>query len=286
MSHAVVVGVDGSEASWAAAEWAAREAERSGRPLCMLHVGAQEEFAPTEPDEAVEPLPQAVLAVRDHIAGVLPGLELTCRHVPGNPAYALAAAGWRDSLPVVGSRGTGGFAGLLVGSTALRTAARAHCPVVLVRAGSEGQGAAGGDVLVGLDSARPCGELLSFAFAEAAARGATLRALESRTYQSGPYVTEGPVDQREIRDALAEAELTRLRDTLAPWREKHPEVRVEAEVTAWPAGRALVEASRGAALTVVGRRTSGLHAAAPWLGGVAHAVLHHAHGPVAVVPHD
>lgn len=286
MSHAVVVGVDGSEPSRAAAEWAAQEAYRSGRPLRMIHAGAAEPFAPTGPDDGGEPLPQPVLAVRDHIARVLPGLETTCRHLPGNPAYVLAAAGGRDGLLVVGSRGSGGFTGLLIGSSALRTATRAHCPVVLVRAGADGQGAASGDVVVGLDSALPCDEVLSFAFGQAAARGATLRALESRTLPAGPYVTEAPVGQCEIRESLAAAELVRLQDALAPWREKFPEVRVEAEVTAWPAGRALVEASRGASLTVVGRRTSGLHAAVPWLGAVAHAVVHHAHSPVAVVPHD
>ncbi|MER7674001.1 universal stress protein [Kitasatospora sp. NPDC096128] len=286
MSHAVVVGVDGSEPSGAAAAWAAQEARRSGRPLRLIHAGAAEAFAPGEPHDEAELLPRAVLAVRDRIARTLPDLEITCRHVSGNPAYVLAAAGARDGLLVVGSRGSGGFTGLLVGSIALRTAARAHCPVVLVRAGADGGEAASGEVVVGLDSARPCGELLAFAFGQAAARGAALRVLESRTVPVGPYVTEAPLDQREIRDSLAAAELTRLQDTLAPWREKFPEVRVEAEVTAWPAGRALVEASRGASLTVVGRRTSGLHAAAPWLGGVTHAVLHHAHGPVAVVPHD
>ncbi|HJD82823.1 universal stress protein [Kitasatospora aureofaciens] len=286
MSHAIVVGVDGSEPSKAAAEWAARQAYRSGRPLWMIHAGAAEEFTPTEADGGGEFLPQPVLAVRDHITRVLPGLEVTCRHVPGNPAYALVAAGGRDGQLVVGSRGSGGLTGLLVGSIALRTAARAHCPVVLVRAGADGPAADSGDVVVGLDSALPSGEVLAFAFEQAAARAATLRALESRTLPAGPYLTEASVGQPEIRDSLAAAELVRLQDTLAPWREKFPQVRVEAEVTAWPAGRALVEASRGASLTVVGRRTSGLHSAAPWLGGVAHTVLHHAHSPVAVVPHD
>ncbi|MFI6151324.1 universal stress protein [Kitasatospora sp. NPDC051170] len=283
MSHVVVVGVDGSEPSRAAAEWAAGEAHRSGRPLRMIHAGAAAPFDPTEPGDAVEQVPEPVLAVWDHLASALPGLEITCGHAPGNPAAVLAAAGGRDGLVVVGSRGSDGFAGLLVGSIALRTAARAHCPVVLVRAG-DGTGVEG-DVVVGLDSARSYGDVLSFAFEQAAERGAAVRVLESRTRPAGPYLTEAPVDQPEIREALAAAELTRLQDAIAPWCEKYPALRVEAEVTAWPAGRALVEASRGAALTVVGRRTSGLHAAAPWLGGVAHTVLHHAHSPVAVVPH-
>ncbi|MGW2254695.1 universal stress protein [Kitasatospora sp. NPDC001660] len=286
MSQAVVVGVDGSEASTAAAEWAAYQAYRSGRPLRMIHAGGVETCTPTGPGDGGERLPQSVLAAREHIARVLPGLEIACEHVPGSPAHALAAAGGRDGLLVLGSRGLGGFTELLVGSVALRAAAHARCPVVLVRAGADGRGTASGDVVVGLDSGLPSGEVLDFAFGQAAARAATLRVLESRAVPTGPYVTEAPVDQGEIRESLATAELTHLQDGLAPWREKFPEVRVDAEVTAWPAGRALVEASRGASLTVVGRRKPGLPAVAPWQGGVAHTVLHHAHSPVAVVPHD
>ncbi|WP_224279976.1 universal stress protein [Streptomyces sp. LS1784] len=285
MPDAVVVGVDGSEPSTAAAEWAAQEAYRSGRPLRLLHAGDAGSPAPGEADRGDEPLPPSVLATRDHIASVLPGLELTCEHVPGSPADALVAAGGRNGLLVLGSRGLGGFAGLLVGSVSLRVVGHANCPVVVVRAGADGQGG-GEDVVLGLDSDQACPDVIAFAFEQAAARGATLRVLESRKVPAGPYSAEGVVYQPEVREALEAGELMRLQEALAPWREKHPEVRVQAELAAWSAGRALVEASRSARLTVVGRRRPRLHPAAPWLGSVAHAVLHHAHSPVAVVPHD
>ncbi|MEV7187637.1 universal stress protein [Kitasatospora sp. NPDC093102] len=285
MPDAVVVGVDGSEPSTAAAEWAAQEAHRSGRPLRLLHAGEASAPAPGEGDRGDEPLPPEVLATRDHIASVLPGLEPTCEHVPGNPAYALVAAGGRNGLLVLGSRGLGGFAGLLVGSVSLRVVGHANCPVVVVRAGADGQGG-GEDVVLGLDSDQACPDVIAFAFEQAAARGATLRVLESQKVPAGPYSAEAVVYQPEVREALEAGELMRLQEALAPWREKHPEVRVQAELTPWSAGRALVEASRSACLTVVGRRRPRLHPAAPWLGSVAHAVLHHAHSPVAVVPHD
>ncbi|MBO1413143.1 universal stress protein [Streptomyces sp. FH025] len=282
MSHSVVVGVDGSAQSEAAAEWAAAQAHRGGRALRMVHVGGGVE----ESGSPVEPLPEAVRALRDRLGAVLPGLEISCEQVPGNPAHQLIAAGERDGLLVLGSRGLGGFTGLLVGSVGLRAAAHAACPVVLVRAGADGEGGAPGDVVVGVDGDGPCDEMLAFAFEQASGRGAALRVMNSRTLPTGPYVTEAPVDQREIRDSLTEAELVRLQDALRPWREKFPDVRVSAEVTAWPAARALVEASRTASLVVVGRRRPHNRAAAPWLGTVAHAVLHHAHSPVAVVPHS
>ncbi|MFJ9843441.1 universal stress protein [Kitasatospora sp. NPDC101155] len=285
MSHAVVVGVDGSAQSVAAAEWAAYQAYRSGRALRLIHVGAQPEFSVEAADPA-ELLPRPVLVLRDQIVEVLPGLTVSCEHVPGSPADALVVAGEREGLLVLGSRGIGGLAGLLLGSVALRAAAHARCPVVLVGTGTDGQGDVHGDVVVGVDSSRPCAELVAFAFERAAEGGAVLRALESREFPTGRYVTAAPVDPAEITSALAAAAQVRLQDTLAPWRKKFPEVRVEAEVTGWPAGKALVEASRSASLVVVGRRIPRGRPAVPGLGAVAHAVLHHSHGPVAVVPHD
>ncbi|MBP0450560.1 universal stress protein [Kitasatospora sp. RG8] len=285
MSHAVVVGVDGSAQSAAAAEWAAYQAHRSGRVLRMIHAGGAEPALSAEPVDLVQSLPRPVLELHDHLAEVLPGLEISCEHVPGHPAYALVAAGDRDGLLVLGSRGLGGLAGLLVGSVAQRAAAHAACPVVLVRADTDGGGVESG-VVVGVDSARPSAEVLAFALERATERGAKLRALESRNLPTGGYVTAAPVDPPEITEALAAEALVRLQDALAPWREKFPEVRVEAEVTGWPAGRALAEASRSASLVVMGRRTPRIRPAVPGLGAVAHTVLHHAHSPVAVVPHD
>ncbi|MFI8458034.1 universal stress protein [Kitasatospora sp. NPDC085464] len=308
MSHSVVVGIDGSEQSTAAAAWAAAEADRSGRALRMIHVGGAEDGRPLRPAGADDGLPPELLAVRDRLTADLPGLDLSCERIPGSPAHALAAAGARGGLIVLGSRGLGGFTGLLVGSVGLRVAADALCPVVLVRAGTgtgagadrEADGeadaaadAAGdvagdvvGDVVVGVQGDRACAEVLAFAFEQAARRGVTLRVLESRSLPAGPYVTQAPVDQREIRDSLAEAELVRLRDALARWRDKFPRVRVEAEVTARHAGGALVDASRGASLVVLGRRTPAHQAGVSRLGSVAHAVLHHALCPVAIVPRD
>ncbi|MQS16243.1 hypothetical protein F7Q99_29490 [Streptomyces kaniharaensis] len=151
MSHAVVVGVDGSAQSAAAAEWAAYQAHRSGRALRLIHVGARPEFS-VEAADPVELLPRPVLALRDQIVEVLPGLTVSCEHVPGSPAEALVAAGDGGGLLVLGSRGIGGLAGLLLGSVALRAAAHAACPVVLVGAGTDGQGDVHGDVVVGVDS--------------------------------------------------------------------------------------------------------------------------------------
>ncbi|MFE7529348.1 universal stress protein [Kitasatospora sp. NPDC057542] len=288
MSHDVLVGIDGSVQSAAAAEWAAHEAHRNGRALRMVHVAGGEVDALERDLGGGSPLPQPVASIRDRITAALPELTVSCDIVPGNPAYALAAASRRAALLVLGSRGLGGFAGLLVGSVGLRAAARAECPVVLVPAGPAGpaEPAAGpGEVVVGVQGDRPCDVVLAFAFRHAAAAGVPLRVLESRDTFHGPYTTEAPVDQREIGESLAAAEQVRLQDALSRWQDKFPGVRTEVEVCAWSPSRLLVEASRTASLVVLGRRTPSHPLAGPRLGAVAQSVLHHAHGPVAVVPH-
>ncbi|MGW4895871.1 universal stress protein [Kitasatospora sp. NPDC004240] len=308
MSHSVVVGVDGSAGSGTAAEWAARLALRTGRRLRIVHAGAPDGAAPLETVDRTRLMPPAVLAVRDRLAAGLPELTVSCEHVPGDPAYVLAAEGRRDGLLVVGSRGLGGIAAVLLGSTGVRLAAHTPCPVVIVPTGdgypadpavtpgeavasADGGGAsadegAAGEVVVGVEGHRPCDAVLAFAFEQAMLRGVGVRALQSWTPPAGGYSTDGPVAQWEIGDAVARAESTRLRDALWRWREKYPDVPVEAEVTARPAGRLLAEATHTASLVVLGRRAPRLHPPVVRLGAVTHHVLHHAYGPVAIVPHE
>jgi nucleotide-binding universal stress UspA family protein len=286
MRHAVVVGVDGSVQSAAAARWAAEEAGRTGRALRMVHVPDADGVAPARTGRQVVRPPESVTAIRDRIAAARPELEIACERVAGSPSYALAAAGEWDGLLVLGSRRRGGVAGLLGGSVGLRTAAHARCPVVLVPAGYDGAAGAGGEIVVGVQGDRPCDAVLGFAFDQAARRGAVLRAVEARTPSAGPYVTQAPLDQQAIRESLVADRLVHLQDALGRWREKFPDVRTRAEVESGGAAEALLEASRGASLLVLGRRAPGHPMAAPRLGAVARDVLHHARGPVAVVPHE
>ncbi|MFF2659983.1 universal stress protein [Kitasatospora sp. NPDC058032] len=290
MTHNVTVGIDGSAPSAAAAEWAAREAGRLGLPLRMIHVAGTEADALERDLGGGAALPGRVADICDRVAAELPELDVTCEVQPGHPAFTLAAASGRAELLVLGSRGLGGFTGLLIGSVGLRTAGRSLCPVVLVRSEADGHdaldGDAAGDVVVGVESDRPADAVLEFAFRYAADHGVGLRAVESRTTSHDTYTTRAPVEQAEIREAMAAAEQLRLEDALAVRREKYPQVRTAAEVCPWSAGRALVEASRGASLVVLGRRTAKHPLTGPHLGPVAQSVLHHAHAPVAVVPHD
>ncbi len=79
-------------------------------------------------------------------------------------------------------------------------------------------------------------------------------------------------------------ERKRLAAAVRPWRKRFPQVHVVEQVEMSGAGQVLLSSSTRARLLVVGRRSPGRHGLRK-IGAVAHAALHHAPCPVAVVPH-
>ncbi|MFE5834676.1 universal stress protein [Streptomyces sp. NPDC056488] len=134
----VVVGVDGSPASHAALRWALRHARRTGATVHAVGAydlpGAGGWSAP-----AVDVLfdeEQARRSLSEELAAVLApddDVPLVQHVVRGNPAQVLIDESDGAELLVVGSRGRGGFASLLLGSVSQQCAAHASCPVVIVR---------------------------------------------------------------------------------------------------------------------------------------------------------
>jgi nucleotide-binding universal stress UspA family protein len=135
----VVVGVDGSDNARRALEWAVDEAARRGVPLEVVHswhipyVGGM--YGPTI---SVDPAEFQQLA-RDELARVVASVDASALAEPpiqtlvnGGPAEALLKAARSADLVVVGSRGLGGFTGLLLGSTSSQVVHHATCPVVVV----------------------------------------------------------------------------------------------------------------------------------------------------------
>ncbi|MGW2741876.1 universal stress protein [Streptomyces sp. NPDC001450] len=283
MSPPVVVGVDGSPSGLEAAAVAAREARFRGCGLKVVHAlvwPAME--VPLGPDE--EGLRyaagQLVAEAVEHARSVAPGIEVGNAVVTGAPLTVLEAQSRTAALLVVGSRGLGGFAGLLLGSTAVHLAAHGRCPVMVVRDRPDGTG----PVLLGVDGS-PAGEAaVEFAFTEAALRGTGIVALHAWTPWSVPV--SPPPDPSEpyalAPGVLAEGERRLLAEAVAGWQERYPDVPVEHTVVRGGAREALIEASARAGLLVVGARGRGGFTGL-LLGSVSQAVLHHAHCPVAVV---
>jgi nucleotide-binding universal stress UspA family protein len=137
----VVVGVDGSESSRRALEWALDEARLRNATLRLVHAWRMP-YAPAATGYAplpLAPLYDAAEAGARHVleaeaAAIEPGgVVIDHLLVEGGPASALIQAARSAGLVVVGSRGRGGFAGLALGSVGQQVAHHAPCPVVVVR---------------------------------------------------------------------------------------------------------------------------------------------------------
>ncbi|MFF5336188.1 universal stress protein [Streptomyces sp. NPDC013181] len=289
MTSAIAVGVDGSAESLAAAGWAAREAALRGMPLRIVHAWLWQPLdVPVVQDrETQAKTAHAVLREAEtHVAGDYPALEVTSEVLQDTPVAALLREAEASEMLVLGSRGHGAFTGFLLGSYGQQVIAAAKRPVISVRAGGEPARTEGGEVVVGQQGTPEDSDaVLGFAFGEAAARGAALRAVRAWTLPPVFAYSPGSMLLANEAGGLEPFERKALAEALAPWRTRFPDVPVTEHVEIGGAGEVLLSAASDAQLLVVGRRTR--HApVGTRIGSVAHAALHHARCPVAVVPHD
>jgi nucleotide-binding universal stress UspA family protein len=131
----IVVGVDGSDASLDATRWAYRQAQLTGSALEAIacwHIPDQ--YAELVAEE-IDWNARAESLLDDALAAVENGgsVQITRTSAQGHPAKVLTDASEGADLLVVGSRGHGGFVGMLLGSVSVHVSAHAHCPVVVVR---------------------------------------------------------------------------------------------------------------------------------------------------------
>ncbi|MFE6282982.1 universal stress protein [Streptomyces sp. NPDC057877] len=290
MSGLVVVGVDGSESSLAAVETAAREARARGASLRVVHAFIWPALpvplgpSPVGPSEgglrrlAENLLTKAVERAR----ATAPDVRVDRALVTGEALTVLRTESRTAELVVVGSRGMGGFVGLLVGSTAVHLAAHGLCPVLVVR--EQPATVDGGPVVVGVDGSPVGARAVDFAFAEAELRKAPLVALHAWTTWNAPLPAprDPSLPYANPPGELAAEEERLLHESIAGRQERYPGVVVEHKVVHGGTREALIEASRSAQLLVVGSRGRGGFTGL-LLGSVSQAVLHHAHCPVAVV---
>ncbi|MDQ1655276.1 MAG: hypothetical protein QOD41_359 [Cryptosporangiaceae bacterium] len=290
VTHSIVVGIDGSEASDRAVDWAARRASLHRLPLTVLHaflwpvdssyLGAFPAATPDGWQEAAEELLRS--AVR-RATTAAPDVEVHSRLAVSPTAAELVELSGTAAMIVVGNRGRGGFAGLLLGSVGVQVAAHAHCPVIVVRGEADEAMPVPhrGQVVAGVDGSENATAVLDFAFGEASARGAGLAVVHAWTALQ-PGVLGDMVPLRYEIDAMNGEEARALAEILAGWQEKYPDVRVKREVIHGPPAEQLVAASNGAELLVVGTRGHGGFEGL-LMGSVSQAAIHHASCPVAVI---
>lgn len=283
MNEPVVVGVDGSESALDAVRWAAGEARRRHTSLRIVHaheipVGYPPGFVDWHAlHQALAAQGRSWLDQARHVAEkTAPGLATEVVEVKAGAVPALVKESAQAALVVLGSRGLGGFTGLLLGSTAVELAAHAHCPVVAVR-GSDHDG----PVVLGVDGTPTSESAIAFAFAEASTRGTGVVAVHTWTDLALETALAGGAVALDFAPLEQQAEEV-LGERLAGWQEKYPDVPVTRYVSRERASRALLRHAESAQLVVVGSRGRGGFRGL-LLGSTSQHLLHHAPCPVAVV---
>ena len=182
--NAVVVGVDQSYAGRAAVEYAAKLASGRHLPLRLVHAVEPSQYSVRgtigssfDVEGVLRRSAQRLVDdTRDVLQVVYPDLDITAVLSSGWAAEALLEESLHAHTVVVGSRGAGGFADLVVGSTAMHVAAHASCPVVAVPDPPEGEEPRRG-VVVGIDGSGVSESAIAYAFEVASAVGEPLLAL-------------------------------------------------------------------------------------------------------------
>lgn len=284
----IVAGVDSSHHAASAAAWAAREAADRALTLHLIHAldfpPPAGMIAPIGYVEAAHKTAEAILEpLAEQLRARHPGLTVTIEVSERSAPETLVSLSETAQMVVTGTRGHGGFAGLLLGSVSLKTATHAHCPVVVVRGAQDTHQDGGHDgerpdeIVLGVEPHEPPAPI-EFAFASAAALGARLlvvRAWWPAAAYGGYYLDDDPSRERYEAEELA--------GLIKGAREAYPEVQVTIRTVRDNAVPALIQAGRGARLLVVGahRRRSPLSVGA---GYVVQGLLSHSPTPVAVVP--
>lgn len=185
-----------------------------------------------------------------------------------DPSHALLREAGDAEMVVVGTRSRNKMSAAMLGSVATAVAAKAPCPVVVVRGERRT-----GPVVVGTDGSPDSEDAVEFAFEEAARTGHPLRVV---------YCWQPQAEHAASIDSAQGLLKNWLAESLSPYRDKYPTVKVRASVAEGRASSRLIKMSKTASLVVVGSRGRG-GVAGLLMGSVSQSLLHHADSPVAIV---
>jgi len=267
----VIVGVDGSDAAIHAVKWAAVEAHARKVPLKLVHVIDTENDFPFVADDLEEEEAfgrNALKAAREAAAVEDYTVDVEVELLRGRVNRAFVDLSEHASLLVVGSVGTGFFARMVLGSTALSLAHHAKCTVAVVR-GADGspEPPTAGAIIAGVDHSDSADIVVGTAMQEASIRHAEMMAIHARR-------------RRGSKEADEEAR-GRIDRLIATWGAKFPSVRVETVIAEAGPTKHLVSLSATARSIVVGTRGLGGFEAAV-LGSTSQSLLYHAQCPVII----
>jgi nucleotide-binding universal stress UspA family protein len=283
----IVVGIDPSSASEYAVTWAAREARLQRRGLTLVHALAPlstnqlaalgtagippQQVFDQSTDEAEGTLEHA----RSLAAGLAPETEVRTVLETADARSLLLDLSSSASMVVVGSRGHGPVAGLLLGSVSGALVRHAEAPVAVIRS----RDGSGKGVLVGADGSEASLGPVEHAYREASLHQLPLTVVHCLWDGLAPKPGWSLVPES---DAEAEEARLRIADSVVGMAEKFPDVTMRVSVTRGAADACLVDLSADYALLVIGRTPRSLGQRL-MLSGVTTAVAEHAHSPVLVV---
>jgi len=293
VSHRIVVGTDGCEHARHALRWAIKEAQLRDVGLTVVSVwsppGAMSSLGPlTAPIDLSEWEQSAKEALEADVVDAVAATgfgepDLDAEVVRGYPSQVLLDRAADADLLVVGSRGRGGFRGLLLGSVSQHCATHSDVPVAVVRFQSPLPD--NRDVVVGVDGSEGSATALRFAILEAARRHARLVVANGwwvdsprSTKDALPFIT---LDRREFGDRSRELMERMLDDAYRTVGQRLSDVEIK-PLEESPT-QALVRLTDKAGMLVVGSRGRG-GLAGLLLGSVSQQCLQHAYATVVVVP--
>ncbi|WP_225727472.1 MULTISPECIES: universal stress protein [unclassified Nocardia] len=283
--QSIVVGIDGSTTALAAARWAGALAARQHVPLVVLGVVPLVDYRITASAWAeLDILPSMRAAAERNVAAAAaavrqdqPELEIRPLVVDGDAAHALVQASAAARLLVVAATPGNRLTTLLLGSTALRVANKATCPVAVWRGDIEHPLPDRRPVLVGVDGSPDAEDALAHAFETASLLEVDIVALHA---WEDPDLLRWTVLPESWPD-LAAQENELLAERLAGWREKYPDVTVTRVTERAPAASSLLTNAADAQLVFTGshghNRVAGL-----LVGSTSQNLLHHAPCPIIV----
>ncbi|MGW7755325.1 universal stress protein [Streptomyces violaceusniger] len=289
MALPLVVGVDGSESSLQAVDWAVDEAARHGLPLHLVHASRWERYEERLPSFGTD-RPSGEITAENIVASCAeratllhPDVKVSAEVLPEDTVTALLEQSREAFAVVTGPRGRGALAETLLGSVSLAVAARAVSPVVVVRGGESNRAGALGRVILAVGDLVEGSVAVRFAFREARARDAALHAVRSWRRPAHPHAGQSLLEREATGLIYEEQAAGVLSEVLDQVEREHDDIAVHREVIEGPAHRVLLDVSEQADLLVVGalqrRDHTGLQ-----LGRVSHAVLHRSACPVVIVP--
>lgn len=286
MNRPIVVGVDGSTKNRSAVDWAVTEAERTDRELVVV-TAATSKYARPVPFFAAHYdvstydnyANNAVEKLQADLHSTHPHLRIRSVAKSREAAALLLDTGVGAELTVVGKRGLGTFARVMIGSTSIAVAGRSQAPTVVVpERWNLRRQPWRRPIVVGLDLDEHDEHSLDFAFQRAA--DLEVRLIVVYAWETHPDFLLGEADRlRWENDALRA-----MHQALRPWEEKYPNVDIEVMQRNDNPALCLLEKAAPSQLLVLGRHTAPDHMGGFTFGSVGRAVLHYSTTPVAIVP--